>query len=157
MPGIERHPRFRVGLVRPRACAATRMWCVCILSPLFSCLRNTGVVGERVPLLSTSLETDGVRLSSQSIPDDVWEEIPCDAGFDTVCGFAAQLEVGPETQRVEHMDPGARLAVVVYSLAFRTGRGFSAGMMQLPIAHRSSPPPSRYPPYFTLSHYLILF
>ena len=95
--------------------------------------------------LPGGLETDGVRLSGQSIPDDVWEEIPCDAGFNTVCGFAAQLEVGPETQRVEHVDPRARLAVVVYSLAFRTGRGFSAGMTQLPIARRSSLPTLLYP------------
>ena len=88
--------------------------------------------------LPASFETSGVRLSGQNIPEDLWEAIPCDRFFESVCGFAVQLEVSSDTQTVAHVNPEARLAVTVYSLAFRTGRGFSAGMMQLPIARKST-------------------
>ena len=85
-------------------------------------------------LLPRGFRTDGVRLSGDEIPGELWHDIPCDPGFDEVCGSAVQLVVTTETQTVTHVDPEAQLAVIVYSLAFRTGRGFSAGMTQLPIA-----------------------
>ena len=83
--------------------------------------------------LPAQFSTEGVRLNDLAIPADLWIEIPCGESGG-VCAFVAQMEVTNETQRVTHVSPEARLSVIVYSLAFRTGRGFSAGMAQLPIA-----------------------
>ena len=82
--------------------------------------------------LPVQFDRSGFILNGESFSDDLWSPITgVDGGINA---YVLQLEITTDTQMASHTDPNARLAVIVYSLEFRTGRGSSAGMMQLPIA-----------------------
>ena len=89
--------------------------------------------------LPSQFDRSELRLNGFPLPEVLWIPIPCDDSLEDVCAYAAQVEVMLDTQTVVHTDPEARFSVIVYSLGFRTGQGYSVGMMQRPIARTSIP------------------
>ena len=85
-------------------------------------------------ILPAVFDRNGVLLNDEQLPEGIWSPILCDGSGELVCAYAAQVQITRDTQTVSHIDADARISVIVYSLAFRTGQGFSAGMMQRPIA-----------------------
>ena len=83
--------------------------------------------------IPAEFDRNGVRLNGAALDSEERQPIFCDDSANA-CAYAAQVLINNETQTVEHVDPEARLAVIVYSLGFRTGQGFSPGMLQRPIA-----------------------
>ena len=84
--------------------------------------------------IPAEFDRNGVRLNDMALNSDVWQPVICDDEVTDPCAYAAQVPINFTMQTVEHVDPNARLAVIVYSLGFRTGQGFSPGMLQRPIA-----------------------
>ena len=82
--------------------------------------------------LPVAFDPSGLRFNGDPLPEDAFLPIACNSSRET-CGFAAQVPITTDMQTVTHVDPNARLAVIVYSLGFRTGQGFSAGMALRPI------------------------
>ena len=65
---------------------------------------------------------------------ELWEPIPCNSNPQLVCAYAAGVSISSGSQFINHTNPDARFSVIVYTLGFRAGRGYSAGMTQRPIA-----------------------
>lgn len=83
--------------------------------------------------LPVDYDRSGLRFNGEPLPDDVFLPILCDSIGELTCGYAARVQITTDMQTVAHVDPRARLAVIVYSLGFRTGQGSSAGMALRPI------------------------
>ena len=79
--------------------------------------------------IPAEFDRNGVRLNGAALDSEERQPIFCDDSANA-CAYAAQVLINNEMQTVEQ----ARLAVIVYSLGFRTGQGFSPGMLQRPIA-----------------------
>ena len=85
-------------------------------------------------LLPSEYSRSDLLLNGEPVSEDEWIPILCVANTESVCAYAAQLVISTDTQTVTHRDPDAKFSVVIYSLGFRLGQGYSAGMTQQPIA-----------------------
>ena len=83
--------------------------------------------------LPAQFERSLVRLNGEALPENLWQSIPCSLSSESACAYAARMNVTADTQTVTHDDSNARIAVIVYSLGFRSGQGYSAGINQLPV------------------------
>ena len=93
---------------------------------------NTNVQGQRN---EKGQRTDLLFNGEKNVSNEaLWTEIKCMTSFQAVCAYGIQLELNNYEVVVSHPDPDARFWALSYTLGFRTGRGSSSGMTQIPIA-----------------------
>lgn len=90
-------------------------------------------------ILPSEYSRSDLLLNGVSVSEDEWAPISCVADTERVCAYASQLVISTDTQTLTHRDPDAKFAVIIYSLGFRLGQGYSAGMTQQPIARMCTP------------------
>ena len=93
---------------------------------------NTNDQGQRIERgQRTELLLNGEKNVST---ESSWTEIKCMKSVQAVCAYGIQLELYDHEVVISHPDPNARFSALSYTMGFRTGRGTSSGMTQIPIA-----------------------
>ena len=98
---------------------------------------NPGMNYINILIPADSESSEQVRWDGQPLPSSVqFVDIHC-AFSDTICAYAAQMNISSVSHVLSMANSTAMLNAIVYWLSFRSGHGYFAGMTQYPISCKS--------------------